>query len=97
MSMHYQQTARRSPHLAAWFGPINALAWRSTTSSSEHQESQVMPRWLFLTYRLATALAILMLVAAAVSLVVSAFLGIASLWHWDILKATGLQSLSARI
>jgi len=56
-----------------------------------------MPRWLFIMYRFATALAILMLIAAAVSLVVSAFLGVASLWNWGILRTGGLQSLFASI
>ena len=65
--------------------------------SSGCQESQIMPRWLFIAYRCATALAILMLVAAAVSLVVSAILGLASIWNWGALKAAGLQSLSASI
>ncbi len=56
-----------------------------------------MPRWLFVVYRFATAVAILTLFAAGVGLVVSAFLGVASLWNWDILTTAGWQSLSASI
>ncbi len=56
-----------------------------------------MPRWLFVAYRFATAVAILTLFAAAISLVVSVFMGVASLWNWDILRTAGWQSLSASI
>jgi hypothetical protein len=54
-----------------------------------------MPRWLFLAYRCATAPALLMVIAAAVSLIVSVFLGVVSLWNWGVLKATGWQDLFA--
>ncbi len=54
-----------------------------------------MPRWLLVTYRLATVLAILTLFATAASLIASALLGVASLWHWGLLRAAGLQSLFA--
>ncbi len=52
-----------------------------------------MPRWLFVSYRFTTALVILALAAAAVGLVASAFLGVASLRDWSIHTATELRSL----
>ena len=61
------------------------------------QEAQMMPRWLFIAYRCATALAILMLIAAAVSLIASAVLGVAGLWHWGTLTTSGWRSLFACI
>ncbi len=56
-----------------------------------------MPRWLFVAYRFATVVAILTLFIAAISLVVSVFTGVASLWNWDRLTTAGWQSLSASI
>ncbi len=43
-------------------------------TSSGNKELQAMPHWLLVAYRFATALAILMLIAAAASLVALAFL-----------------------
>ena len=97
MSLHVSQPARRGRPLSTWLKSTDALEWPSMKSSSECPEPHVMPRWLLLAYRFATALAILMLVAAAVTLVVSAVMGIASLWHLDILRSTGLQSLSVHV
>lgn len=62
---------------------------------SEYQEPQIMPRWLFIMYRFVTALAILMLIAAAISLIASVFLGIDSLWNWGALRAAELRNLLA--
>ena len=56
-----------------------------------------MPRWLLAAYRLATALAILMLIAATASLVALAFLGVSSLWHWGLVRLAGWQGLFAWI
>ncbi len=54
-----------------------------------------MPRWLFVVYRFATVVAVLTLFVAAISLVVSVLMRVASLWNWDILTTAGWQSLSA--
>lgn len=57
----------------------------------------MMPRWLFLAYRLVTALVLLMLIGAAISLFTSVFLGVAPLWNWGLLRLAGLRSLLARL
>jgi hypothetical protein len=64
--------------------------------SSRHQEPPVLPHWLFIMYRCATALAILMVIAAAVSLIVLAFLGVTALWDWGVLRTAGWKGLFAR-
>ena len=54
-----------------------------------------MPRWLYIAYRLATALVLLALIAAGTSLIVSVFLDVASLWDWAVLRVTGLRGAAA--
>lgn len=64
-------------------------------SVSEHEEPQVLPPWLAVLYRFATALVLLMLIAAAISLVASAVLGIDSLWSWGLHAVAQLGDLLA--
>ena len=58
---------------------------------------QTMPRWLSLAYRLTTALVLLMLIAALISLFISVLLGVDSLWNWGLLRVAAWRGLLAHL